>query len=169
MEHRWIVGYWKADISTMCSSVMRALSNNENRIAIAFQMAELSIIEYDIFKFFPTLHIWNRKWNEAGRSLSGLVYLITGWMEHIMRPTPRSSVQNSGRDSRTSRTHRQTDRADRSNTQIPSWMNLRNKTARILVLTFCCSDSLSSANQLLHSASGVFMGAQGQGVRSPPK
>jgi hypothetical protein len=32
---------------------LRVLSNNENRTAIAFQTAELSIIEYDIFKFFP--------------------------------------------------------------------------------------------------------------------
>jgi hypothetical protein len=41
---------------------MRALSNNENRTAIAFQTAELSIIEYDIFNFSLPLHIWNRKW-----------------------------------------------------------------------------------------------------------
>jgi hypothetical protein len=40
-------------ILAQCAA-LRALSNNENRTAIAFQTAELSIIEYDIFKFFPT-------------------------------------------------------------------------------------------------------------------
>jgi hypothetical protein len=35
-------------------AALRALSNNENQTAIAFQTAELSIIEYVIFKFFPT-------------------------------------------------------------------------------------------------------------------
>jgi hypothetical protein len=48
--------------------------------------------------------------------LSGLVFLITGWKEHIKRPTRRDCVQNSGRDSRTLQTHRD----DRSNTQIHS-------------------------------------------------
>jgi hypothetical protein len=48
-------------------------------------------------------------------------------MEHIMRPTRRSSVQNCGRDSRTSHTDRHTNRADRSNRQIHSLMNMRKK------------------------------------------
>jgi hypothetical protein len=46
---------------------LHALSNNENRTAIAFQTAELSIIEYDIFKFFhipSTFETGNG--NEAG-------------------------------------------------------------------------------------------------------
>jgi hypothetical protein len=58
----------------------RALSNNENRTAIDFQTAELSIIEYDIFKFFPTPSTFGTgNGNEAGGFfLSGLVCLITG-------------------------------------------------------------------------------------------
>jgi hypothetical protein len=36
-----------------------------------------------------------------GAQSAGLVFLITGWMEHIMRPTGSYSVQNSGRDSQT--------------------------------------------------------------------
>jgi hypothetical protein len=41
--------------SRVLNAALRALSNNENRTAeIAFQTAELSIIEYDIFKFFPS-------------------------------------------------------------------------------------------------------------------
>jgi hypothetical protein len=64
--------------------------------------------------------------NEAGGFfLSGLVFLITGWMEHIiMHPSRIYSVQNSGRDSFTlhtdTRTHIHTHRDDRSNTQIHS-------------------------------------------------
>jgi hypothetical protein len=51
----------------MCSSTIHALSNNENRTAIAFQTAELSIIEYDIFKFFPTPSTYGTEnENEAG-------------------------------------------------------------------------------------------------------
>jgi hypothetical protein len=43
------------------------LYNNENRTAIAFQTAELSIIEYDFFKFFPTLSTFGTgNGNEAG-------------------------------------------------------------------------------------------------------
>jgi hypothetical protein len=77
---------------------------------MAFQTAELSIIEYDIFKFFPTPSTFGTgNGNEAGGFFSGLVCLITGWMEHIMRPTRRSSVQNSGRDSRTPQTDTQTE------------------------------------------------------------
>jgi hypothetical protein len=33
-------------------AALRALSNNENLAAISFQTAELSIIEYDIVRFF---------------------------------------------------------------------------------------------------------------------
>jgi hypothetical protein len=40
-------------ILAQCAA-LRALSNNENQTAIAFETAELSAIEYDIFKFFPT-------------------------------------------------------------------------------------------------------------------
>jgi hypothetical protein len=46
---------------------MKALSNNENLTALAFQTAELSIIEYDIFKFFPTPSTFGTgNGNEAG-------------------------------------------------------------------------------------------------------
>jgi hypothetical protein len=94
---------------------MRALSNKVNRTAIAFQTAELSIIKYDIFKFFPTPSTFGTgNGNEPGGIfLSGLVFLITGWMEHIMRPTRSYSVQNCGRDPRKSQTHRQTHRQSR--------------------------------------------------------
>jgi hypothetical protein len=53
--------------------------------------AELSIIEYDIFKFFPTPSTFvTGNGNEAGGIfLSGLMRLITGWLAHIMRPTRR--------------------------------------------------------------------------------
>jgi hypothetical protein len=74
-------------------------------------MAELSISEYDIFKFFFTPSTFGTgNGNEAGGIfLSGLVRTISGWMKHIMRPTTRSSVQNAGRDSRMSRTDRETE------------------------------------------------------------
>jgi hypothetical protein len=41
----------------------------------------------------------------VGIFASGLVFLIYGSMEHIMRPTRSYSVQNSGRDLQTLRTH----------------------------------------------------------------
>jgi hypothetical protein len=85
-------------------------------------MAKLDIIEYNIFKFFPTPSTFGTgNGNEAGGILLfSLVRLITRWMEHVIRPTRRYSVQNSGRDSQMLRTDRQTDRADRSNMQIHS-------------------------------------------------
>jgi hypothetical protein len=49
--------------------------------------------------------------------LSGLVFLITGWMEQIVRPTRSYSVQNLGV---IHERHRHTDRTDRSNTKIHS-------------------------------------------------
>jgi hypothetical protein len=93
----------------MCSSACSIQQRKPD--TIAFQTTELSIIEYDIFKFFPTPSTFGTgNGNEAGGIfLSGLVCLITGWMEHIMCPTPRSSVQNYGRVSRTSQTHRHTE------------------------------------------------------------
>jgi hypothetical protein len=42
--------------------------------------------------------------------LSGLFFLITGWMEHILGQTQSYSVQNSGRDPQTLRTHGRTHR-----------------------------------------------------------
>jgi hypothetical protein len=108
-------------ILAQCAA-LRALSNNENRTAKAFQTAELSIIEHDIFMFFPTSSTFGtgNGNNTGGIFLSGLVYLITGWMEHIVRPTRSYSVENSGRDPRKSQTDTQTDRAVDSKTQIHS-------------------------------------------------
>jgi hypothetical protein len=76
--------------------------------------------EFQFFFHTPSTFGTGNGNDTGGISLSDLVFLITGWMEHIMRPTRSYSVQNSGRDSRMSHTHRQTDRADRSNTQIHS-------------------------------------------------
>jgi hypothetical protein len=48
-------------------NVQLCVSNNENRTAIAFQTAQLSIIEYDIFKFSPTPSTFGTgNGNEAG-------------------------------------------------------------------------------------------------------
>jgi hypothetical protein len=52
--------------------------------------------------------------------LSGLVCLITRWMEHIMRPQEESQLKLLGV---IHECQMQTDRADRSNTQIHSFMN----------------------------------------------
>jgi hypothetical protein len=81
------------------------------------------------FQVFPyPLHIWNRKWKWSWWNFFYPVYcaVITRWMEHIMRPTRRYSVQKSGRDSRTSQTDRHTD----THTEpTVAWMNLRKNTA----------------------------------------
>jgi hypothetical protein len=97
MEHRR-EQYLEKPISAECAAP-HALSNKRNRTAKAFQTAELSIIEYDIFKIFPNPSTFGTgNGNEAGGIfLSGLVCLIR-WMENIMRPTGRSSVKNSERD-----------------------------------------------------------------------
>jgi hypothetical protein len=61
------------------SAVPRALSNNENWIALALQTAELSVTEYAIFRFSIPLHSTFGTGNgneEDGLFLSGLVYLI---------------------------------------------------------------------------------------------
>jgi hypothetical protein len=74
-------------ILAQCAA-LHALSNNENRTAIAFQTAELSISEYDIFKFFPTPpHLEpEMEMKLVEFFVSGLVCLITGWMEHAPNP-----------------------------------------------------------------------------------
>jgi hypothetical protein len=71
-------------------AALRALFDNENRTAIAFQTAELSIIEYDIFNFFSTTSTFGTgNGNDTGGIfLSGLVFLISGWMEHYA-PNPK--------------------------------------------------------------------------------
>jgi hypothetical protein len=78
------------------------------------------------FRFFPypsTFGTGNGN-DTGGIFLSGLIFLITGWMEQILGQTRSYSVQNSGRDSLTlhtdTRTDTQTHRDDRSNMQIHS-------------------------------------------------
>jgi hypothetical protein len=71
---------------------MLYLSNNENRYALAFQKAELSIIVglYGIFKFVHTPSTFGtRNGNE-----DDLLGLITRQMKHILHQTGRSSVKN---------------------------------------------------------------------------
>jgi hypothetical protein len=65
--------------------------------SLPFKTTELAVSEYDIFKIFHIPSTFgNGNGNEAGGIvLSGLVCLITGYMEHI------------GRDSRTSHTDTQ--------------------------------------------------------------
>jgi hypothetical protein len=75
-------------------------------------------IEYEIFRIFHTPSKYEAGIEGGGIFLSGLVCLITRQMEHIMHPTVRFSVQNSGRDSRTLHTHRQTHRTDRSKRRL---------------------------------------------------
>jgi hypothetical protein len=76
-------------------AALHALSKNGNWTAIAFQTAELSIIEYNIFKFFHTPpHLepeMEMKLVEFFKS--SLMYLITRWMEHIMCQTRITSVK----------------------------------------------------------------------------
>jgi hypothetical protein len=62
---------------------VHALSNNRNWTALAFQTAELSIIEYDIFKFFHT----PGNGNEDGE-IFFILFIVPDynrWMEYIMR------------------------------------------------------------------------------------
>jgi hypothetical protein len=68
-------------------AALHALSNNENLTALSFQMAELYVIEYDNFRIFNTASTFGTgNGNEdGGIFLSGLVCLITRWMEHITR------------------------------------------------------------------------------------
>jgi hypothetical protein len=134
MEHRWIVGYWKADISTMCSSACSIQQRKPDRYSFPNGLVIYHWIRY--FQVFPnTLHIWNRKWKWSWWNfVSGLVCLITGWMEHILGQTRISSVQNSGRDSRTSQTDTQTDRQTETTVAIRrfihEWICVKTKSAK---------------------------------------
>jgi hypothetical protein len=63
------------------------------------------------FRFFPipSPHLEpEMEMTQVEFFLSGLVFPITGWMEHIMSPTRTYSVQNSGRDPQTLLTHTHT-------------------------------------------------------------
>jgi hypothetical protein len=70
---------------------LRAVFKNENRTGIALQTAELSVIEYDIFKFFPTPSTFgNGNGNEAG----GIFFIRFGvpdnWMDGAYyAPSPK--------------------------------------------------------------------------------
>jgi hypothetical protein len=101
MEHRWMARWQKADSSTMCS--LHDLSNNGNRTALVFSNGWVIyhwIWHFQVFSSPSTFGTGNG--NEAGGILlSDLVCLITRWMEHFMRQTRRSSVQNYGRDLQT--------------------------------------------------------------------
>jgi hypothetical protein len=110
---RWSTGeeqYLEKPILAECAAP-HALSNKRNRTAKAFQTAELSITECDIFKFFHTPSTFGTgNGNDTGGFfLSGLVFLITVWMEHILGQTGISSFNNSGRDPQTSQTDTQTE------------------------------------------------------------
>jgi hypothetical protein len=67
-------------------AALHALSNNENLTALAFQMVELAIIEYDIFMIFHNLpHLeLEKEMTMAKFVFPGLLCLITKWMEHVI-------------------------------------------------------------------------------------
>jgi hypothetical protein len=67
-------------ISAECAAP-HALSNNENRTAIAFQTAELSIIECDIFKFFPTPSTFG---TGNGNGAGGISFIRFGLSDYQM-------------------------------------------------------------------------------------
>jgi hypothetical protein len=67
-------------ISAECAAP-RALSNKRNRTAIAFQTAELYIIEYDIFKFFPTPSTFG---TGNGNEASGIFFIRFGFPDYWM-------------------------------------------------------------------------------------
>jgi hypothetical protein len=68
--------------------LIHALSNNENRTSLAFEMGELSIIEYDISSFsIPHPHFEPEMEMKMVEFFFGLVCLITRRMEHIMHQT----------------------------------------------------------------------------------
>jgi hypothetical protein len=70
-----------------------------------------------------------------------------------MRQTRISSVQNSGRDPQTLRTHGHTDsrthRDDRSNTQIHSLMNLRKQSIDKWHCLIFCKKSIGDTHSIL--------------------
>jgi hypothetical protein len=104
MEHRWIVRHWKADFSPMCISACCIQQWNPGTSIFSNGWVIYHWI-LNVQDFPYPLHIWNWKWNwRWWNFLSGLVCLITRWMEHIMCQTRRSSVNNSVRDPLTSHT-----------------------------------------------------------------
>jgi hypothetical protein len=128
MEHQWTAKFGKA-ISAECAA-LRALSNNENRTATAFKTVELSITEYDISKFISTPSTFGTgNGNEAG----GIFYpvwrawLLDGLSMLCAQPEETPFKTLGVIHERHTQTNTQIDRADRSNTQIHSWMNLPKK------------------------------------------
>jgi hypothetical protein len=80
---RWSTGeeqYLEMPISAEYATP-HVLSNKRNRTAIAFQTAELYIIEYDIFKSFPNPSTFGtRNGNEAG----GFFFIRFGFSDYWM-------------------------------------------------------------------------------------
>jgi hypothetical protein len=65
----------------------------------AVSLSALHII--DLMSFCVFFFHMKMEMDTGGIFSSGLVFLITRFMEHFMRPTPIYPVQNSGRDPRT--------------------------------------------------------------------
>jgi hypothetical protein len=100
---------WKSRYQPNVQLRMLYLTNETGQLKLFKRPSYLSL-NATFSSFSIPLHIGTGNGNDTGGIfLSGLVFLITGWMEHIMRPTRSYSVQNSGRDSRTRRTDIHTD------------------------------------------------------------
>jgi hypothetical protein len=115
-------------ILAQCAA-LRVLSNNENRTAInSFSNGWVIYHWIRHFQVFPyPLHIWNRKWNRHRWNFFVRFGFPDYWMDGAYyAPNPKKRRSKLWTWS-TNVTHRQTHRADRSNTQIHSWMNLRKK------------------------------------------
>jgi hypothetical protein len=83
------------------------------------------------FQVFPDpLHTWNRKWKWSWWIFFYLVWfsrLLNGWSIFWAKPEYLHLKTLDVIHERQTHTHIQTHRADCSNTQIHSWMNLRKK------------------------------------------
>jgi hypothetical protein len=134
MEHRWIFGYWKADNSTTCSFVCSIQQRKPNRYSFSNGRAIYHWTRY--FQVFPyPLHIWNRKWKWHRWNFFIRFGFPDYWMDGAYyAPNPkrlRSKLWAWSTNVTDRHTDRQTDRDDRSNTQIHSWMNLRKNVPNI--------------------------------------
>jgi hypothetical protein len=79
MEHRR-TAILEMPISTECAAP-HALSNKRNRTAIAFQTAEVSIIECEIFKFSPTPSTFG---TGNGNDTGGIFFIRFGFPDYRM-------------------------------------------------------------------------------------
>jgi hypothetical protein len=73
-------------------AALRASSNNENLTAVAFQMDDLTVIEYEIFMFFHTPQLLEAKIELKLVECFSFGLVIAKWMKHILRQTGSSSV-----------------------------------------------------------------------------